>query len=1074
MQSAIKGFISGTSTGRLALAVLRTPLVLLQLPSTNPSQPSMLPTLPLPLLENICRHLSRADLWALLRCCKDVWQSLQDSPLVWGDLYVKLVGGHTTSSSLAAIFSKQRTLGKLYIAVKQPPAFLQLSGLSCSRLTELTLSKATLVGTVTQPPQLPNVRRLALIDCCLPAPGFARALVGRLPALADLEVLRATSVNFDSLDLLEGLTRLRLGSCSLRTVPWQLSGLSALRELHLDGNGGLGGRDAWISLGLNQLSHLSGLTLLSLASCSLETVPRELSAFHSLQSLDVSGNVFQDDGPSCQEGLQHLTRLTSLNLAGCRMTRPARLAVKVAASSLGIGGNVQQVIRLAQEEAFSLGHASCEPVHLLLGVLKEAGPAAIILIRVGVSLAEARTAAKALVRNNWEEQNFLDVSYDKGPVLPLSTEAEKALYAAIKVAQDAGERCSDIPVLWGLLATQQAVTLLKSLEVDPDDGSAKSFSTTIAGYAEASLIGSAIETLEERALARNGRKGASRADTHAVDFQGETALHLAGYYDRDSFVRPLLAAGSIIDAPNNHGMTPLAMAAAYGHLSTTGALLGAGADVNARDSDDASALLCAARWGHVDCGKALLQGGADIQAATAEACLTPLHYAAAYGHLEFVKLLLAAGASMEATTSDGSTSLHAAALKGDENGLTPLELAEANDQQEAVEVLQSASRKQQLLQATESLDKEAAGSGMPAAPSSRSSGTQIADRGAIYMVAMGVLQYSASSGAVSGDKVRGLAKMGVGIPLLNFDAIHIFDGLSFLHMAAEQDNTDVIRALVECGVDPSLPSGTDLRAPAIHYACTGGDHAEVIETLLTLGASADERDAAGYTTLATAAEAGSLQCVKALLGHGADISAEDSNGFDVLMDACSYDPLKHNTHTKAAIVKLLLAAGADPTAQSGGRYRGFTALHVAALHGNVGAIEALLEDGRANVEAVTLHSWRPVHMAAGFGGKECHSGALLALLEAGADVNAASHDGTTALHMAARGGFTNAVELLAAMGADLGAQDKTGDTALHLAVRSHDVRTAVVLVEGGAPLNVSNATGRLRWRRPAGVANAAW
>ncbi len=60
------------------------------------------------------------------------------------------------------------------------------------------------------------------------------------------------------------------------------------------------------------------------------------------------------------------------------------------------------------------------------------------------------------------------------------------------------------------------------------------------------------------------------------------------------------------------------------------------------------------------------------------------------------------------------------------------------------------------------------------------------------------------------------------------------------------------------------------------------------------------------------------------------------------------------------------------------------------------------------------------------------------------------------------------------MGADLGAQDKTGDTALHLAVRSHDVRTAVVLVEVGAPLNVSNATGRLRWRRPAGVANAAW
>ncbi|GAB4813602.1 hypothetical protein N2152v2_000648 [Parachlorella kessleri] len=265
MQSAVEGSSSGASISRLALAVLRTPLVLLQLASKAPSQPSLLPTLPLPLLENICQHLSRADLWALLRCCKELWQQMQDHPLIWGDL-------------LSA--------------------------------------------------------------------GFAQSLIGKLPALADLEVLRATfswpgplRAPFASFDLLKGLTRLRLGSCSLRTVPWQLTGLSALVELHLDGNDGLGGPGGRGHWSLKRLSHLSCLTLLSLASCSLQMVPRELSSLASLQSLDIRGNVFRDAGHALQ-CLQHLTNLTSLNLACCQSTAlPRYLSTLPSLSHLDLSYN---------------------------------------------------------------------------------------------------------------------------------------------------------------------------------------------------------------------------------------------------------------------------------------------------------------------------------------------------------------------------------------------------------------------------------------------------------------------------------------------------------------------------------------------------------------------------------------------------------------------------------------------------------------------------------------------------------------------------------------------------------------
>ena len=56
-------------------------------------------------------------------------------------------------------------------------------------------------------------------------------------------------------------------------------------------------------------------------------------------------------------------------------SRPARAAFKVLASlhNPELPDSVQQVVKLAQEEAISLGHSSCEPEHLLLGVLKEAG-----------------------------------------------------------------------------------------------------------------------------------------------------------------------------------------------------------------------------------------------------------------------------------------------------------------------------------------------------------------------------------------------------------------------------------------------------------------------------------------------------------------------------------------------------------------------------------------------------------------------------------------------------------------------------------------------------------------------------
>jgi len=148
-------------------------------------------------------------------------------------------------------------------------------------------------------------------------------------------------------------------------------------------------------------------------------------------------------------------------------------------------------------------------------------------------------------------------------------------------------------------------------------------------------------------------------------------------------------------------------------------------------------------------------------------------------------------------------------------------------------------------------------------------------------------------------------------------------------------------------------------------------------------------------------------------------------------------------------VKSLLAGGFDPNQLSD---KGQTALTMALLDGSTKVLATLLADSRTLVDLpnssdetplmmaalrgelsaaqrlivrgakLNRIGWTPLHYAAS--GPESKLVALL--LDRGADIEAPSSNGTTALMMAARYGSEDAVDLLLARGAKLAARNVQG------------------------------------------------
>jgi uncharacterized protein len=319
----------------------------------------------------------------------------------------------------------------------------------------------------------------------------------------------------------------------------------------------------------------------------------------------------------------------------------------------------------------------------------------------------------------------------------------------------------------------------------------------------------------------------------------------------------------------------------------------------------------------------------------------------------------------------------------------------------------------------------------------------------------------------------------------NVNAREQWRGQTALHWAAARSQPAMVKLLLHYHADPNVRSDFDTfqrqvtAEPRVQARPTGGftpliyaarqGCLECAQALVAGGADPNLTDPDGETPLLIATENFHFDLAAYLLKKGADPNRWDFWGRTPLYAAVDLNTLPYggrpdhislDTTTNLEMIRLLLAAGANPNAQlklfppyrSLGADRGgdsmlttgATPLLRAARAGDTAAIRLLLAHG-ADTSLPNRYGATPLMAAAGIGatgvdtrGKYKTQKEAIASIEllaaAGAQINAADGRGDTALHGAASWGWNDVVRCLVSHHADLNARDARGMTPIDAAL----------------------------------------
>ncbi|SCA62494.1 hypothetical protein SCG7086_AA_00700 [Chlamydiales bacterium SCGC AG-110-P3] len=269
-----------------------------------------------------------------------------------------------------------------------------------------------------------------------------------------------------------------------------------------------------------------------------------------------------------------------------------------------------------------------------------------------------------------------------------------------------------------------------------------------------------------------------------------------------------------------------------------------------------------------------------------------------------------------------------------------------------------------------------------------------------------------------------------------------------LHLAAAAGSAGAINALL--AGNPGITAVNGEGHTPLHLAADAGS-VELVNALLEKNADINAVDNQGNTPFHLAIKTGSVELVNALLEKNADINAVDNQGNTPFHLAAEKD---EKEMINALLTKSLNTAGA----LSKPNYKGLTALQLAAVANSAGAINALL-DGKADINAVNSKKNTALHLAAMANSPD----AINALLDGEADINAMNSEGNTALHLAADAGSEEALNALLKKNPDLSIVNNEKNTPLHTAINTKRPRGKIVelILKNSNPktVNLANKDG---------------
>src|SRR5215204_4692041 len=489
--------------------------------------------------------------------------------------------------------------------------------------------------------------------------------------------------------------------------------------------------------------------------------------------------------------------------------------------------------------------------------------------------------------------------------------------------------------------------------------------------------------------------------------------------------------------------SPIANAAMNADRESVRALLKKGLDVNEAQGDGTTALHWAAIKGDAEMAQMLIYAGANVRATTRLGAYTPLYLAAKGGYSAVVAALLAAGADAKAVTSNGTTPLMIAAAAGDTRSMTSL-IENGGD----INATDGAKGETPLIFAA-GFDRTDAVKLLLAKGADHKATTKVVDLFALTAPEEEAMQRGAGGNAPRPAAARPADIAGATRGYRYNELISTQGGLSALLFAARQGYTDTAKALLDGGADINQLNAGDKTSPLLMSIING--HFDVAMLLLERGADPKAAAFNGASPLFAVLniqwapkslypspkayqqqKTGYLELMQALVSKGADVNARvgrkvwyqaynsDYAGFD---EAGATPFFRAAYASDVAAMKLLVANGADPyigTFKPAGRpFTGEGTRQVTDTSGlppvpyggpGILPIHAATGVGYGEGFAANSHRYAP-------------TGFLPAIKylveETGADVNAADHEGNTALHLCSSRGDNECIKYLVSKGADV-------------------------------------------------------